>query len=627
MLRLLPLALLGLLPLALYAQQVEQPRRSSTVGSMGPGAADTAVVEVPLVYTYFTSVALDSIYTFSDTTLDRQMHHYDPLQRRSDYYINLGNNGSAHKPLIYRKQVRPLIDFGHHEYDLYRIDFDSLRFYKVNRPIADLAFSSQGGRQNFVVSADFSRSFTDGIQSNIQYRRFIQTGYYTEQAVRNTNLGLSFTYSSPYDKYRIIIAMMNNVASSEQNGGVVDVANLRQSGFGRRTVVPVRLTGATTRYQDRGVTILQRLRLDWRRAGFDLAVENKIDVTSGYFRFQDTDVSRLQDSTFYTYYRTDERGIRYDLSYDRVTTAVDIVGRKAAKNLAVRIGMLYGYTGVQRNPGRQVYHDLLITGKATLPWRGQQLDASTWIGLGSATATFNVSGTLALRPLDGLEVDASADLYRHRPTMLQNDLVATQKRIWTNDFALPVGTTIKGRLRIPRFKIHADIDQTAETNTVYFGTDARPQQYDQVYTATALSLGHGLRVGRFGLDNTVHYQVFSENLFRMPNWTTRHDLWWDGYIFRRAMHTRLGVEATVIPAHDGSAYMPVTGIFYQAADFRVSEYVMVEPYMSLQISKLRAFLKFENFINYFSTRLPVYIENQPQFDARFRLGVRWLLMD
>lgn len=626
MLRFLTLSLVSLLPIVLYGQRSGQPIQQPTQGRMGP-SIDSIIAEEPLVYTYFTSTTLDSLFTFSDTTLGKQMHHYDPIQRRSDYHVNLGNNGSAHRSLIYRKRVEPLIDFGHHEYDLYRIDFDSLRFYQVNRPIADLAFSSQGGRQNFVVSADFSRSFTDGIQSNIQYRRFIQTGYYTEQAVRNTNLGLSFTYSSPYDKYRIIIAMMNNVASSEQNGGVLDAANLRQAGFGRRTVVPVTLTGASTRYQDRGVTVLQRLRLDWRRAGFDLALENKIDVTSGYFRFQDTDVSRLQDSTFYTYYRTDDRGIRYDLSYDRVTTALDIVGRKAAKNLAVKVGMLYGYTAVQRHPGQQTYHDLLLTGQANLPWRSQELNAKAWIGLGAATGTFNLRGNLVLRPLEGLEIDAAVDIYRHRPTMLQDDLVTTQEVIWTNDFTLPVGTTLRGRLSIPRLQLHVDLNQTAENNTVYFGTQARPEQYGQVYTATSLSLGHGLRVGRFGLDNLLHYQAFSENLFRLPNWTTRHDLWWDGYIFRRAMHTRLGVEATIVPAHDGTAFMPVTGVFYQSEDFIVNDYVMVEPYMSLQISKLRAFVKFENFMHYFSTRLPLYVENHPQFDARFRLGVRWLLMD
>lgn len=587
----------------------------------------TDSVEAPaLEYTYYTIDALDSSFQYVDTTLALQAQHYDPIQRRRDYYINLGNNGSAHKPLIYRKTVEPLIDFGHHEYDLYRIEFPDLRLYQTNRPIADLAYSSLGGRQNFVVSADFSRGFTDGIHTNVQYRRFIQEGFYQDQNIRNTNLGLSFTYSGKYDKYRLVVALLNNVASSLQNGGITNV-NLNEQAFANRLNVPTQLSDASTRYQERGFSALQRYRLDWRRNGFDVSAEHRLALTGGYFRFQDNDVSRAQDSTFYDGYLTDSRGIRLDNDFTRVSNRFDLVGRKGDEGIEVRLGIQHGYTSFRRAPGKESINDILLRGSATLPWRGQALDASGWLGVGSAGGTFNVSGTLSIVPVDGLLLDANLQLYRHRPSLLQSELVLTQEIIWQNNFGLPAGTVLGGKLRVPAWNLQVDLTQTAETNSIYYGTVSIPEQWGDVYSATVLSASHGLRLGRFGLDNTAHLQVFSENLYRLPTWTTRHDLWWDGYVFRGAMHTRIGVEATIIPSHAGSALMPVTGVFYQASGFEVQDFILVEPYLTMQISKFRAFLKFENFTNNFSTRLPIYVEDYPQFDARFRLGVRWLLMD
>lgn len=587
------------------------------------GIIEDTIVRPPLVYTYFTTDNIDERKIYSDTLFKDNFRNYDPAKKERWPYANLGNNGSASHSLAYFKEVPKAVDFGQHQFDPYKYGLEDLRLYTVNRAVSNLFFSNQGARENFFVGADFSRPFTDGSQLSLQYRRISQAGDYTQQTIKHTNLGLSFWYQN--GRYQSIFSLLNNVETSENSGGVSDLENLTNPIFGIRSNIPVVLSSAFTRHQERALHYNQYLRLAGSQSGFEVRAHHHLEIGGGYFQFYDDNINSLADLEFYGDFASDTRGLRFDTEFTKLSNSFSLQGTKD-NGLALDLGLSYDFTSIDEHPISSNVNDLFLNFKGVIPYKGQLLNTKAWIGLGSANATFALEGSLDLSLKGIIDLTAGIETYRHRPSRIANQLYVSEVLQWDNNLDKIFGTVLKGEFSIPSVNLSGTLRQTVENNSIYFGTDAKPRQVGDVYSATVLDFKHSIELGHFGMDNYFLTQVFSENVYKLPSFISKHNIYWEGLLIKGNLLGRLGIETTLVPTHEANAFMPLTGQFYQGEE-ETQFYPNTDIYFLAKVSDLRIFFKYENATDFLVDDIPFYVLRHPQNDGRFRFGFRWILKD
>ena len=170
------------------------------------------------------------------------------------------------------------------------------------------------------------------------------------------------------------------------------------------------------------------------------------------------------------------------------------------------------------------------------------------------------------------------------------------------------------------------INQSLITNALFYDLAGSPTQLDEIFSATSLSLSNEFRVGKFGMENYLLFQIFSDNVYKLPTFHSKHNVHIQGYLFKRALFARLGAEVRLTPSYEGANFNPVIGSFYQS-DQTLDFYPMTDLYFTGKIQKFRFFLRFENVVNIFGDNVQFQVVNYPQFDFKTRFGVSWLLFN
>jgi len=192
-------------------------------GSSGGGApaASGTLVRDTSEYFYFYSDNLNLIYPLADTTLGEDIIQYNPT-RQADYdYGDLGNLGTATVPLVWHQNVlRRGFDVGLHQFDLYNLQTEDLKFYKITQSFSRAYFSQGVDQENIYFKGELSRNISDNVNMNIDYKRLNNEGAYAHQKAEHSALQFGLWIKSKNEKYNAFISAGNNTNDVEDNGGI-----------------------------------------------------------------------------------------------------------------------------------------------------------------------------------------------------------------------------------------------------------------------------------------------------------------------------------------------------------------------------------------------------------------------
>ncbi len=162
-------------------------------------------------------------FPFQDSLLDNRFFQ-QALERRSvREYKNLGVDGSAHQPIVYRSRVRRGMDVGFHQFDLYRVSVDSLAFFRLNQPYTNLAYYQGAEQNNGFFTAQFSRNFANGVNFALDYKRMSQLSelvQFPNQQTRNTALAAGLQVQKR--RYQAFAAFATNKTEQDEHGGIAE---------------------------------------------------------------------------------------------------------------------------------------------------------------------------------------------------------------------------------------------------------------------------------------------------------------------------------------------------------------------------------------------------------------------
>ena len=562
---------------------------------------------------HFTLADLSKETLFKDTLLD-DFEKYSILRSFKQGSLNLGNYGSSHLNIIYNPKDDILTDPGFHQYDNYKVNFNNFKYYKTGEAFNDLAFTPVAGKENFQVQARFSNNFADDINLSLQLDRISQEGFYNDQATKSTALGVGFWKNNKEKNHQLFFTYLVNNHNEEQSGGTIDPQVSRL-----RTEVDTYLSNAKTRHESFQYALDNFFSL---KSKYQL--HHQLQLGHGYFLYSDEDVVSENDTLIYREnYITDAKGIRYHMGMTKVRNAIDLGFE--TKGIGLEVGLLHQWAKYSKDVDVEHIHDLVAHGEVNLSLKKvAKLKARAELGLGSNAGNLKLNGLLTVRPYKDLQVNGQVRIIRYDPTLIQRELSVTQSTIYQNDFSKVNELLINGTLIWDRLNLELEFNSGLIDQPIYLNEQALPTQKDGTTEYIQGMLSHRLFWKFIGLENSVCYQSFTDNIYKLPQWYSIHNAYLQFPLFKKRLLTRIGGLFYNLQMSEALAYFPITGGFYPT-DSPIADYPYMEAYVNFKISDFRMFVKMENLNDLFYPLEHYQIQNYPQFDAKLRMGVRWVM--
>ena len=622
-----------------------------------------------------------------DDTLLLDFHQYDPT-RQLPYFdeMNLGDIGLPTKPLLYQPIIREGFHLGFNQYRLYQWQNDKIRYFETPKPYTEAIYTQTGSQDEFTLEAVASINLSKNIKASLDFRRIRQDGQYQRQALKHGNFSATAMRTSKDKRLRTYFSYLTNNIFQQHNGGVQNVTDIGVGGiFSSRSGLSVNLSGAETDYSQNIMTLTNYYSLTRApeppesskqdtipRAVDTLSFRPKTPPLSPSFvqppptlektkkadlllmhqlvyetiNFKFFDISPPTDSAIYGDFMVDERGLRHSISYRAIENKFKV---RLAYMGNLDVGIRHKIFFVNQEPKDTTINNLFLMGDWNLDTNNDNfgLNVKARFGLLDNGTDYLVDANAFLSIPNIGRLDGRLVSQRYSPSLLQHRMYISQREMWNNTFAKPIETTLMASLHIPKTKTTFHFQNHLINNFIYYDTTGTPAQATGAVNILQFLISQPLKFKALHFNNTIGVQqVSNSELLNYPSFVSKHSLYLEGGIFRKAALVQFGIDARYNTGFQADNFQPATGQFYLQNQTTVSRLPIFDIYFSTKVKTFRGFIKVENvneaILNetveglvdtYFPSwnfNPTYYTLQSPQYPMRswsIRFGVHWRFYD
>jgi hypothetical protein len=561
-----------------------------------------------------------------DTVLNN-FHNYEPVAKSGWMYQDLGNIGSAAKPIFYEVPRMIGTSSGFHVYDLYFNSPDSMKYYDTKSPYTQMNAFFGGGNRNMLDLA-FARNVNPrwniGFNfSTIRARKTLNPNARDDNLTVQNAYSMHTNYRSENGKYLLLgnFSRMNHVVNEQ--GGIIppDIDENSILFAYEDAKVWLRNSKAADLRQEYHIYHEYELTKSWqvyhvfdrRKQGLSFFV----NLNSG-------------DSTFFNLYNP-ERFNNTDTTdnYNRFTEWRNEFGFKGD------IGPLYYNTFVKFRSGKMKspyfpsdnnFNELFIGGIL----RGEISEQWSFEAEGEylLPGAFRVQGLFVSPWLEASYIKA---LYK--PTSMQMMYYGNHHQ-WENDFNNIGVDQVKGVLKLdfPRWRFRPNLTANRINNYIFFNENQQATQAngEAFMVIPGLNFSFNIRKKLFW-ESDVNYTAITgdgANNFRIPELVANSRIYFDSPMFRENLYIQIGLEGRYRSDNFADNYNPAMQQFFLQNEFNVYAYPVIDLFINARIKRTRILFRF-NHLNINSMSEPGYFLT-PYFTGLKRVmdvGVSWPLFD
>jgi len=172
------------------------------------------------------------------------------------------------------------------------------------------------------------------------------------------------------------------------------------------------------------------------------------------------------------------------------------------------------------------------------------------------------------------------------------------------------------------------VKQTSIANYIYFGTDARPAQFNDMFSIREAYLNFYQSLWRFEFEGFACVQKSSnEEVIHLPLFLAKLKIGYSQPIFRKAATLHPSITVRYFTKYYADAYMPAIRTFFLQNDVEIGNFPFIDLAIALKVKKANIFVSYSNMFlltgNYNSFIAPHY----PMRDSRIFIGVNWRLFN
>jgi|GEM_PF-5738126 len=543
--------------------------------------------------------------SFVDTSLRSGMDIGYGLPFDRDLYFadftNVGYSGISLRPVQDFSSFRTL-----NLNNRYTTPRSKMRFYDVPSAYTELAFRlnyTEGQYTNF----KHTQNFIPGGNFLIDYQRSNSQGQYANQATLWNQMHTNFRYENK--RFSALLWFDWNGIDAGQNGGIANRDLFLLNGETDRTVFPVHIETASSKYEYRDFGTRLRYQLDssqFLNAEVSRVVNRYVYTdelpTNPYYRQILKDSTSTNDTIQSTVYQLNgfyefrtAKGLSltlgsraqvysyYDGSEDRIETPVSVYGK-----LDVELGQYVLHLEPEFWLTSVYASDFEIRGnfrndKALFEGRiYRRSPALNWF----SNRTNHVNWNLTPDKISGLDLGTELKL-------LDNLL-------------------LNASYQLTQGYIYLDSTITANQATT-------PLNYGRI------GLKYGFDFWVFHFRTELAGQIADQSFVRIPSFVSTSELYYEGNWFENALLIRLGGRLNFTSRYKGNEYAPMLGMDYlqRDDDVFVGNYPFADLYVTAKIRTFKAYVMLQHAtkgffgFDYFATPY------QPLPERAVRIGLSW----
>nr|WP_245405075.1 putative porin [Algoriphagus sp. AGSA1] len=584
------------------------------------------------LFFYEKDIKRNNLILYPQDTALNNFHNYDPVAKSGWKYQDLGNIGSAAKPVFY--EIPDVIGTraGFSAYDLYFHAPEDNKYFDTKSPFTEMSAFFGGGQRNMLDIA-FARNVNPrwnvGFDFHtIRARKTLNPNARDDNMTVQNSYSMHTNYRSENGKYWFLGNFSRMLHKVNEIGGIIPPEEDSTSVY--FTYEDAKVWLSNTQASD--------LRQEYRfyheySVRDELQLYHIFDQKNKHFTLSATLTSR--DSLYYPSTRlnatTENTQGDTTRNYSDFKEWGNEVGFKGsfrgfyynahAKFRAGRMQSTF-YPDGRKNNFNEVYLGGELIGKISEQWSI------------SADGEYLIPGAFRLHGLfisPWLEVDYTKAVYK--PTAMQQMYYGNFYQ-WENDFNNIGVDQIRGVFKVDfnRIKLRPSLTINRVNNYVFFNEERKAEQSPGEAFMLIPAVRSSIRVGqKFQWDMEVIFtQITGESSdnFRIPKFYGNTRFYFDSPMFNENVYVQMGIDVRYHSDYYAEAYFVGTQQFYLQNDFNVYAYPVADVFLDFRIHRTRVLLKY-NHLNsglmkeegYFVT--PDYTGYKSFID----LGITWYLFD
>ncbi|MBC5991658.1 putative porin [Pontibacter cellulosilyticus] len=558
------------------------------------------------------------------------------------YYQHLGNVGTAAQPLFFRVPQKLGVRFGKNTFDRYAYDPQTINYYDTRSPYSHLYYV-QGQRGEQVFEGIYARNISSRWNAGVAYRilsanKQIGTSNRREGLIDNQAVKAFSHYSSKNKKYDLFFNYTFMKVEQIETGGIRPVPDtVRYEDLFDYETESIWLQQAATEESRNALHLTNIFKLagenlklysttDWYRQANEYSDNSfTFDVESGNLLFY--------PDTIYTNVRTHDRNIYTELQNQFGFTGNSSISFYKAYLKYRRANVDYSVLDFVRNDtvrseirrgDEATFNQLFVGGQLRLFYENKAeilVDGEFQI---SNDYRVKAQGKLA-----GLKVSQERIL---RAPSLVEEFMLSNHFAWDND---NFNSSVIDRTEVgysgklgERQYVKLSGNYTNIKRHIFFNEQAVPEQLNGNQRFWGANILHHINFGSVHFENFAAYTNTDEaDKIRIPELVLDSKLYYEGFIFKKALFGQFGVQAYMPTSYFADAYMPVTQQFYLQNNLELRTYPVIDVFVNADIKTVNVFLKMSHVNDelwepgYFVT--PYY----PGMRRSFVFGLKWMFFD
>ncbi len=593
----------------------------------------------------------------------------------NDYYLGTGNLGQACFSVI--PKTLPKTDFHYQPstFEGYGRTSRTANFYQNERPFTSLKYESSTEKE-YQLEVIHSQNITQRWNIGLQYNLINAEGLYSNQKTKNNYFDATTNYFSKNLRYMVKGGVVWQKLNLQENGGISSDSLFTNNIQTNRAGMPVNLYNAYTDYNTLSLFAQQAFSLAhqpglkittdtlWiRRAAdsvkdslglptvtdsFNVSYDTTVyrphifnlgtivhNIEFNKLKHNFTDPSFSDHIDFYPAYFGDSTAL-LDSSYvytleNSLHWTNDIYKDHQFLNpIKLYFGIKHTMVDIRNLLGYNTLSMLKPFAQATISTKHFLLSfgAETVLADGYKNGDYALTGNLLWQPDSNSRFNIFASLSGNDPDFFFRSY-ASNVMSWDYDNYEKTHTqSIGARYNYGKWlELSSTLSNVA--NNVWLGADMRPVQTDKLAMLSQTTLKTDLQWGLF------HWQSFNvlqfssnEEVFRLPRFASKHSLFVELNIFRKALLLQTGFDLRYNTLFYADAYSPFLGAFYQQHEYQVGNTLWTDFFVSGQIKHAILYAKVLH-LNTLIRNNPSYfmLPHYPGQDLTLQWGVIWRFFD
>lgn len=593
--------------------------------------SDSIEIEIDFHSTVFSFYNIFDTIPFLDSVLTLDFPFFNPLESNDLPLIDKGYIGSSAMPIT-GYEFKPGFDLGYHQYDFYKKNIDSYHWHISNAPFSSLFFSPGSDVNEFWTKAKFSKNYKD-LNLDIDYNRINNTGKYSGQSNKHTDLNLGIWQGGHNSKFNTFVNLIVAVHEEEDNGGIKEDSYLYEPIYAIREQMPVNLSDAVTRIENFDLTVSEYFRIYEKKTilGFKPYLIGKFGLTKGFYKFYDKSVS--SDTLIYKSLMVDDAGLRNYITHNSIMSNIGLMIVKPSGSY-IKAGIDYHFWKYNQEPLEDIKVNqiqLYSDGKITLT-KDLDLNWNSKLFFGEYTGDLDLKTDLSFKK-SFFKLKTGIKLGSFSPPLIMNKLYLTGINVYENNFSNINASGFNMSAYVEKIGLSVIFNSDLIKNYIYYSDELLPIQYEENLTFSSLNIKENIGISFIHLDTDLFLFKSSSDILPIPEYTLKSKLYITPKLFKKKLNINTGFEVNYWDKYYNYGYNPAIGNFFVQNTEQLDNYFRLDYFLSAKVSNFMFFLRFNNVLfplvdeTMSVNKIPFKVLDHPQSDLFWRIGVKWTLLN